>query len=44
MEGYPVGYAAALLLTSEVRDAFKCAQHVGELALALDTTAAVALP
>jgi len=35
--GYIAGYAAPLLLTSEVRDAFKCAQHVGELALALDT-------
>ena len=35
--GYTAGYAAPLLLTSEVRNAFKCAQHVGELALALDT-------
>jgi hypothetical protein len=37
--GYTAGYEAPLLLTSEVRDAWKCAQHVGELALALDTLA-----
>jgi hypothetical protein len=37
--GYTAGYEAPLLLTSEVRNAFKCAQHVGELALALDTLA-----
>ena len=35
--GYTAGYAAPLLLSSEVRDAFKRAQHAGELALALDT-------
>jgi hypothetical protein len=35
--GYTAGYDAPLLLTSEVRDAFKRAQHAGELALALDT-------
>jgi hypothetical protein len=37
--GYSAGYEAPLLLTSEVRDAFKRAQHAGELALALDTLA-----
>jgi hypothetical protein len=37
--GYIAGYEAPLLLTSEVRDAWKCAQHAGELALALDTLA-----
>jgi hypothetical protein len=37
--GYTAGYQAPLLLTSEVRDAWKCAQHAGELALALDTLA-----
>jgi hypothetical protein len=37
--GYTAGYEAPLLLTSEVRNAWKCAQHVGELALALDTLA-----
>ncbi len=41
--GYTAGYEAPLLLTSEVRNAFKCAQHVGELALALDTLAGEAL-
>jgi hypothetical protein len=35
--GYSAGYEAPLLLTSEVRDVFKRAQHAGELALALDT-------
>jgi hypothetical protein len=35
--GYTAGYGAPLLLSSEVRDAFKKAQHAGELALALDT-------
>jgi hypothetical protein len=42
--GYTAGYAAPLLLTSEVRDAFKRAQHAGELALALDTLAGEVLP
>ena len=42
--GYSAGYGAPLLLTSEVRDAWKCAQHAGELALALDTLAGEALP
>jgi hypothetical protein len=42
--GYTVGYQAPLLLTSEVRDAFKCAQHAGELSLALDTLAGEVLP
>jgi hypothetical protein len=42
--GYTAGYEAPLLLTSEVRDAFKCAQHAGELALALDTLAGEDLP
>ena len=42
--GYSAGYAAPLLLTSEVRDAWKCAQHAGELALALDTLAGEVLP
>jgi len=42
--GYTAGYGAPLLLTSEVRDAWKCAQHAGELALALDTLAGEALP
>ena len=42
--GYTAGYAAPLLLTSEVRDAWKCAQHAGELALALDTLAGEVLP
>jgi len=37
--GYTARYAAPLLLTSEVRDAWKCAQHASELALALDTLA-----
>ena len=37
--GYTAGYGAPLLLTAEVRDAWKCAQHAGELALALDTLA-----
>ena len=31
--GYTAGYGAPLLLTSEVRDAWKCAQHAGELAV-----------
>ncbi len=35
--GYTSGYEAPLLLSSEVRDAFKRAQHASELALALDT-------
>jgi hypothetical protein len=35
--GYTAGYEAPLLLSSEVSDAFKRAQHAGELALALDT-------
>ena len=34
--GIPLGMQHPSL-TSEVRNAFKCAQHVGELALALDT-------
>ena len=38
-KGYSAGYGAPLLLTSEVRDAFKKAQHAGGLALALDTLA-----
>ena len=42
--GYTAGYEAPLLLTSEVRNAWKCAQHVGELALALDTLAGEILP
>jgi len=42
--GYTAGYAAPLLLTSEVRDAWKCAQHAGELALVLDTLAGEFLP
>jgi hypothetical protein len=42
--GYTAGYAAPLLLTSEVRDAWKCAQHAGELALALDTLAGGIFP
>src|SRR6266702_4421495 len=42
--GYTAGYEAPLLLTSEVRNAWKCAQHAGELALALDTLAGEALP
>jgi hypothetical protein len=42
--GYTAGYAAPLLLTSEVRDAFKCARRAGELALALDTLAGEVLP
>jgi hypothetical protein len=42
--GYTVGYEAPLLLTAEVRDAFKCAQHAGELALALDSLAGEFLP
>ena len=42
--GYTAGYEAPLLLTSEVRNAWKCAQHVGELALALDTLAGELLP
>jgi hypothetical protein len=31
------------LLTAEVRDVWKCAQHAGELALAVDTLAGVVL-
>jgi hypothetical protein len=42
--GYTAGYGAPLLLTSEVRDAFKRAQHAGELALALDTLVGEVLP
>jgi hypothetical protein len=42
--GYTAGYAAPLLLTSEVRDAWKSAQRAGELALALDTLAGEVLP
>jgi hypothetical protein len=42
--GYSAGYEAPLLLTSEVRNAWKCAQHVGELALSLDTLAGELLP
>lgn len=42
--GYSAGYAAPLLLTSEVRDVWRCAQHAGELALALDTLAGEVLP
>src|SRR5207237_961668 len=42
--GYTAGYEAPLLLTSEVRDAFKRAQHAGELALALDTLVGEGLP
>ncbi len=42
--GYTAGYDAPLLLTTEVRDAFKRAQHAGELALALDALAGKALP
>ena len=42
--GYTAGYEAPLLLTSEVRDAFKRAQHAGELALTLDTLAGEVLP
>ena len=42
--GYTAGYGAPLLLTAEVRDAWKCAQHAGELALALDTLDGEALP
>ncbi len=42
--GYTAGYGAPLLLTREVRDAFKRAQHAGELALALDTLAGEVLP
>jgi hypothetical protein len=42
--GYTAGYEAPLLLTAEVRDAFKRAQHAGELALALDSLAGEFLP
>lgn len=42
--GYTAGYEAPLLLSSEVRDAFKRAQHAGELALALDTLAGEVFP
>jgi hypothetical protein len=42
--GYTVGYEAPLLLSSEVRDAFKRAQHASELARALDTLAGGAFP
>jgi hypothetical protein len=42
--GYTAGYEAPLLLTSEVRDAWKCAQHAGELALALDTLVGEVFP
>jgi hypothetical protein len=42
--GYIAGYGAPLLLTSEVRDAFKKAQHAGELALALDSLAGGVFP
>jgi len=42
--GYTAGYGAPLLLTSEVRDAWKCAQHAGELALALDSLAGGVFP
>jgi hypothetical protein len=42
--GYSAGYGAPLLLTSEVRGAWKCAQHAGELALALDSLACGASP
>jgi hypothetical protein len=42
--GYTAGYAAPLLLTSEVRDAWKFAQRAGELSLALDTLAGEFLP
>lgn len=43
-KGYTAGYEAPLLLTSEVRDAFKRAQHACELALALDTLVRWGLP
>ncbi len=42
--GYTAGYGAPLLLTTEIRDAFKRAQHAGGLTLALDTLAGEALP
>ena len=42
--GYIAGYGAPLLLTSEVRDAFKKAKHAGELALALDSLAGGVFP
>ena len=42
--GYSAGYEAPLLLSSEVRDAWKCAQHAGELALALDTLVGEVFP
>ncbi len=42
--GYTAGYEAPLLLSSEVRDAFKRAQHAGELALALDTLVGEVFP
>ena len=41
--GYIAGYEAPLLLTSEVRDAWRRAQHAGELTLALDTLAGESL-
>jgi hypothetical protein len=42
--GYTAGYEAPLLLSSEVRDAFKRAQHAGELSLALDTLGGEVFP
>jgi hypothetical protein len=41
--GYTAGYGAPFLLTSKVRDAWKCAQHASELALELDTLAGESL-
>mgnify|MGYP007135465416 CR=1 FL=1 len=42
--GYTAGYEAPLSLSSEVRDAFKRAQHASELALELDTLGGGAFP
>jgi hypothetical protein len=42
--GYTADYEAPLSLSSEVRDAFKRAQHASELALELDTLGDGAFP
>lgn len=42
--GYTVGYEVPLPLSSEVREAFRTAEHAGQLVIALDTLAGEVFP
>jgi hypothetical protein len=42
--GYSVGYEVPLLLTSELKEAFRTTEHASQLAVMLDALAGEALP